>query len=57
MITRAFSKHLARNPVPDDDILAGLAWVEEMIRMIRTGDGDIESEVATLDRPTVSLVK
>jgi hypothetical protein len=42
MMSRAFSKHLRKNPMPDEDILAALLWVERMVSAVR-GDTDIES--------------
>lgn len=38
MIVRAFGRHLAKNPVPDEDILAGLDWVDQMTHAVRYGE-------------------
>lgn len=37
MVTRAFAKHLRKNPVSDDDITAALDWTEAMIYQVRYG--------------------
>lgn len=37
MVTRAFAKHLRKNPVSDDDITAALDWTEAMIYQVRHG--------------------
>lgn len=42
MISRAFAKHLRKNPIADDELLAALDWVEAMVTMVRHG-GDISS--------------
>lgn len=35
MLSRGFSKHITRNPISDDEILAALDWIENMCQSIR----------------------
>lgn len=37
VIVKAFARHLRKNPVPDDAILAALDWIEAMAQGVRTG--------------------
>src|ERR1035437_10239175 len=37
MVSVALRKQMARNPIPDEDILTQLAWVQEMVHAIIIG--------------------
>jgi hypothetical protein len=37
MFTLAVRKQLTRNPLPDEEIITSLVWIQEMIHTILTG--------------------
>lgn len=46
-MARAFSKHIRKNPVPDEDILSALTWIEHMVTAVR--DGESMDDIPTAD--------
>ncbi len=43
MVTRAFARHLSKNPVPDEDILSALDWIDAMSQDVRYGNNDVNT--------------
>jgi hypothetical protein len=44
MVSIALRKQMARNPIPDEDILTQLVWVQEMVHAIIVGPAHAGTE-------------
>lgn len=49
MVVGALAKHLRKNPVADEDILAALNWIEQMAHHVRHGPSDSDPQESETD--------